>query len=109
VRLLMNECRGIAEMSALTLSDSWWDGAACRTAEPELFFPISLVAGASAHIERAKLVCASCPVRPQCLNYALNHRQEQGIWGGLTDEERRLLRRRTAASNRRAFASADRR
>jgi|HubBroStandDraft_1064217.scaffolds.fasta_scaffold09286_5 WhiB family redox-sensing transcriptional regulator len=88
------------EMTALTLLDEWWGAGACRDAEPELFFPISAHGGAGSDIRRAKLICAACPVRSECLNYALRHRQEQGIWGGLTDEERRLLRRRLAANGR---------
>lgn len=46
-------------------------------------------------MSRAKLICASCPVRPDCLSYALDHRQEQGIWGGLTEEERHRIPRRS--------------
>ncbi len=87
------------------LSDEWWDLAACRGAEPELFFPISATTASASAVERAKLVCASCPVRSACLSYALDHRQEQGIWGGTTEDERRLVRRRMAASERRANAA----
>ena len=87
------------------LSNEWWNAAACRDAEPDLFFPISSAPAARATVERAKRVCADCQVASQCLNYALHHRQEQGIWGGLTDEERRLLRRRQASSERRARAA----
>ncbi len=83
------------------LSDEWWNAAACQNAEPDLFFPISATPASRAVVQRAKQVCASCPVAAQCLSYALHHRQEQGIWGGLTDEERRLLRRRQAALERR--------
>ncbi len=84
------------------LSDEWWGAAACRNAEPDLFFPISATAASRTTVQRAKQVCASCPVSTQCLSYALRHRQEQGIWGGLTDDERRLLSRRQAASERRS-------
>ena len=77
------------------LTNDWWKVAACRDAEPELFFPISGTAASSPQIKRAKLICASCPVRSKCLSYALDHRQEQGIWGGLTEEERRWIPRRS--------------
>jgi WhiB family transcriptional regulator, redox-sensing transcriptional regulator len=87
------------------LNEDWWSTAACRSAEPEIFFPISNVM-ARADIARAKRICAACPVTRQCLNYALHHRQEQGIWGGLTDDERRLVRRRVAVGNRRESTSA---
>jgi WhiB family redox-sensing transcriptional regulator len=81
-------------MTALA-SDEWWDLAACRNAEPELFFPISATQASQATVERAKRVCGSCPVRSQCLRYALRHRQEQGIWGGLTEDERRFEQQKT--------------
>jgi WhiB family transcriptional regulator, redox-sensing transcriptional regulator len=88
------------------LSDEWWGLAACRNAEPELFFPISVTPAARSTVERAKQVCASCPVQSQCLSYALRHRQEQGIWGGLTEDERRRMSRRVAANERTATRSA---
>lgn len=78
---------------AVKLLEDWWQAAACRNADPELFFPISATAASRGDIGRAKQICASCPVNSPCLRYALAHRQEQGIWGGLTDEERRSLDR----------------
>jgi WhiB family redox-sensing transcriptional regulator len=84
-----------------TLTYQWWHAAACRDAEPELFFPISATAASSAQVKRAKLICASCPVRSACLTYALDHRQEQGIWGGLTEEERHRNPRRSLQFSRR--------
>lgn len=84
------------------LLDNWWNEAACRDADPELFFPISATAASGSTISRAKQVCASCPVSSPCLSYALTHRQEQGIWGGLTDEERQSLRRKLTRPNQRA-------
>lgn len=77
------------------LTRDWWRAAACRDAEPELFFPISAKPASNAQVKRAKLICASCPVRSNCLSYAIDHRQEQGIWGGLTEEERRRIPRRS--------------
>ncbi len=93
-------------MTVLALTDAWWGEAACRESEPELFFPISATAASDTDIARAKGICASCPVRPQCLNYALHHCQEQGIWGGLTEDERRLLRRRTAVGGGHPYSAA---
>jgi|HubBroStandDraft_3_1064219.scaffolds.fasta_scaffold366608_2 WhiB family redox-sensing transcriptional regulator len=61
---------------------------ACRGEDPELFFPISSAALALAQVSSAKAVCARCPVRVNCLTYALIIRPE-GIWGGTTSEERR--------------------
>ncbi len=78
---------------AVKLLDDWWRAAACRNADPELFFPISETAVSRSDVRRAKQICAACPVSSPCLRYALAHRQDQGIWGGLTDDERRPLGR----------------
>lgn len=68
----------------------WPSRAACRGAEPDELF----VQGAAQN--RAKAVCVGCPVRTECLADALDNRIEFGIWGGMTERERRaLLRRRT--------------
>ena len=74
--------------------DDWREFAACREEDPELFFPIGTGPAADAQAERAKAVCRRCPVLEQCLTYALSSGQDAGIWGGLTEDERRALRRR---------------
>ena len=76
----------------------WWSRAACATADPELFFPISHSGPAVRQIMRAKAVCARCEIQRECLRYALDTGSMQGVWGGMTEEERRRLLRR----NRRA-------
>ena len=68
----------------------WWRAAACRTADPDLFFPVSSAGPGREDVARAKAVCASCGVRRQCLQFALATRQAHGVWGGTTEEERRL-------------------
>jgi WhiB family transcriptional regulator, redox-sensing transcriptional regulator len=68
----------------------WWEAAACRTADPDLFFPVSSVGPGRDEVARAKEVCAGCRVRRQCLQFALSTRQAHGVWGGTTEEERRL-------------------
>jgi WhiB family transcriptional regulator, redox-sensing transcriptional regulator len=66
-----------------------WSGrAACKTADPDELF----VQGAAQN--RAKAVCSGCPVRTECLADALDHRVEFGVWGGMTERERRALLRR---------------
>jgi WhiB family redox-sensing transcriptional regulator len=80
---------------------SWRLAAACRSADPELFFPLSGSGKALEQIAEAKVICAGCPVRRQCLEFALRTRP-QGIWGGLTELERHL----TKADGPRARASA---
>ena len=67
--------------------------AACGQADPELFFPIGSAGAGAAEIQRAKAICAGCPVRHPCLTYALATSQEFGIWGGRDENERRLLHR----------------
>jgi WhiB family redox-sensing transcriptional regulator len=68
----------------------WWESAACLEADPELFFPVATRGPGQDEIARAKEVCATCRVRRQCLQYALATRQPHGVWGGMTEDERRL-------------------
>lgn len=68
----------------------WWQAAACRTADPDIFFPVSAHGPGEEDIARAKEVCAECSVRRQCLQFALATHQMHGVWGGTTEEERRL-------------------
>jgi WhiB family transcriptional regulator, redox-sensing transcriptional regulator len=72
----------------------WMDRALCAETDPEAFFPEK---GGSTR--DAKLVCRSCEVRAECLEYALANDERFGIWGGLSERERRRLRaqRRTLA------------
>ena len=65
----------------------WMLRGACLREDPELFFPISASGPAQAQTSAAKAVCAQCPVRANCLSYALIT-QPDGIWGGTTSEER---------------------
>ncbi len=79
----------------------WRDRASCRDADPELFFPVGASSGpAQVQITQAKAVCAGCPVRSACLDWAMASGQEAGIWGGLDEDERRALRRRRARAQR---------
>jgi WhiB family redox-sensing transcriptional regulator len=75
--------------------ESWRRLAACRTADPDLFFPVGTGAPALEQAEDAKRVCQACPVREECLRWAMeDSRQVTGVWGGLREDERRSLRRR---------------
>ena len=78
------------------LQDVWWVTAACRTAEPELFFPIS--AHETASRARALSYCSSCTLRTDCLQVALADPTLVGIWGGTDEVERAALRRRRLAA-----------
>jgi WhiB family redox-sensing transcriptional regulator len=69
-------------------------GAACRDEDPELFFPVGN-SGPSLHqISEAKAVCRRCPVASSCLTWALESGQDAGVWGGMSEDERRALKRR---------------
>jgi len=74
----------------------WRRRAACRNADPELFFPEGAAGPALRAINQAKRVCGACPVRARCLDWALDHGAAFGIWGGRTEDERRAARRAVA-------------
>ena len=76
----------------------WGSRAACRSADPELFFPVSETGLSTAEITRAKAVCARCEVRSECLAFALATRQTHGVWGGTSPGERAHLRKRAQAT-----------
>ena len=78
----------------------WRHRAACLTEDPELFFPIGNSRPAIAQVEQAKRVCNRCAVQDICLKWALDTGQDAGVWGGLSEEERRSLKRRTARARR---------
>lgn len=71
----------------------WRSAAACRSADPELFFPISHSGKSLEQVAEAKAICAGCPVGRECLAFALRTRQVHGIWGGTTEQERAVAGR----------------
>jgi WhiB family transcriptional regulator, redox-sensing transcriptional regulator len=80
-------------MSYIRQQAGWQSSGACAAADPELFFPLSAKAAWTPQVAQAKEICAGCPVRPECLDFALVHRDVQGIWGGTTEQERKARRR----------------
>jgi WhiB family redox-sensing transcriptional regulator len=78
------------------LAMDWRHRSACLDEDPELFFPIGNTGPAILQIEEAKQVCRRCEVREQCLAWALEAGQDHGVWGGLSEDERRALKRRNA-------------
>lgn len=82
--------------SGAARGSSWHENAVCLTEDPELFFPVGTDGSARWQAEEAKTVCRRCPVVAPCLTWALENRVEHGVWGGHTQEERRVLRRRRA-------------
>jgi WhiB family transcriptional regulator, redox-sensing transcriptional regulator len=92
----MNECKRQQEGLAEGLATSWMLGARCRDLPPVIFFPSDGVG-----VEVARHYCAECPVRAECLEFALGHRIDHGVWGGSSERERRrILRSRRAQSTR---------
>lgn len=71
-------------------NQTWRQHSACKGVDPDIFYPVS-----DEEAEVAKAVCAQCPVRQPCLEYALGTRERDGVWGGATEKERRrILRQR---------------
>lgn len=83
----------------------WRHRAACSDEDPELFFPIGTSGSALLQIEEAKAVCRRCPVMGECLQWALESGQEAGVWGGLNEDERRAMKRRTARRRARSTST----
>ena len=76
------------EVASATTDDQWQERALCAQTDPEAFFPEK---GGSTR--EAKRICLGCEVRDRCLEYALAHDERFGIWGGLSERERRRLKR----------------
>lgn len=81
---------------------AWQTRARCRGIDPDLFFP-----GRDDIVEAelAKAVCIGCPVRDECLEYALDNGIREGVWGGVGERSRRLMRRRRRLAAVQAVAS----
>ncbi len=84
-------------LDAASAPQSWRHAAACRAMGPELFFPPDGPEGREWDPEPARAVCERCPVRGDCLDWAVASGQSHGVWGGATEKELRRLRRRMAA------------
>jgi WhiB family transcriptional regulator, redox-sensing transcriptional regulator len=72
---------------------AWRQRAACRGVDPDIFYPVS-----DEEAEDAKAICAICPAQQACLEWALSHREHDGVWGGATERERRRIIRRRRRS-----------
>lgn len=73
----------------------WRHDSVCRDEDPELFFPVGTSGPALMQIAEAKSVCRRCPVTESCLQWALESGQDAGVWGGMSEDERRALKRRS--------------
>jgi WhiB family transcriptional regulator, redox-sensing transcriptional regulator len=77
------------------MDNNWMARGDCRYEPPATFFPSDGVG-----VEVAKRICATCPVREQCLEYALDNRIDHGVWGGTSERQRRrLLKKRKTVSS----------
>lgn len=72
---------------------TWRQHGACRGVNPDIFYPAT-----DEEAEPAKAICAVCPVREPCLEYALANRERDGVWGGATERERRRMIRQRRKS-----------
>lgn len=89
-----------SKLASLELEARWQDIAECKGMDPTLFFGPEHAETVKEKRDRedaAKAVCNQCPVRSECLEYALDAREAYGIWGGMTELERRALLRRRAS------------
>lgn len=93
----------LASSLALGAADyTWRQQAVCRDTDPELFFPVGSTGQAVLQLSKAKETCNQCTVKTECLRFAIDTNQDSGVWGGTSEEERRVLRRQIAAHNRTA-------
>jgi len=79
-------------------SRRWRSDAACRDLPTDLFFPVGHGPRAQDQARLAKQICADCPVRQECLDYALEGNSRYGVFGGLDEDERHRLRRRLSGA-----------
>jgi WhiB family transcriptional regulator, redox-sensing transcriptional regulator len=70
----------------------WQVGGLCRKMDPEFFFPEGK--GSSNQARIAKKICLECPIMRECRNWALSRGEEFGVWGGLSDSDRRAIRKK---------------
>lgn len=83
-------------MNHIPDNNTWMADGACRIEDPSTFFPDGSTGGWLPVIDEAKRICGTCPVLATCRAWALDTRQPYGIWGGLTEQERRRVYNRLA-------------
>jgi WhiB family transcriptional regulator, redox-sensing transcriptional regulator len=88
---IATDALSMAELLGTADEQDWQERALCAQTDPEAFFPEK---GGSTR--EAKRICSGCEVRAECLEYALAHDERFGIWGGLSERERRRLKRRAS-------------
>jgi WhiB family transcriptional regulator, redox-sensing transcriptional regulator len=84
---------GTGRAASLVTEEHWRSAAACRSADPDLFFPVSSSGKALERAEQAIAICARCRVRRECLAFAVKTHQMHGVWGGMSEQDHYRLRR----------------
>ncbi|MFV1991292.1 MAG: WhiB family transcriptional regulator [Acidimicrobiales bacterium] len=77
----------------MAVEEDWRDLALCRDTSPDLFFPVGVTGPAIDQIAAAKQICDTCNAKIPCLEFAILMRQDTGVWGGTSEEERHSIRR----------------
>jgi WhiB family redox-sensing transcriptional regulator len=95
---MSNTSQGLLQRRRDAEGVDWRNHAACREVDPDLFFPLGTSGASVLQIDEAKQICRTCPVYAPCLRWALNS-GDAGVWGGTTEDERRLHRRSRALSD----------
>lgn len=91
-------------MAAQVVRDDWWmDYARCKGLDVEIFYPKRPKRGGVRDYNRARKICAKCPVRTYCLWYAIAHKIRDGVWGGRNEHERQKLPREWKVRIRRVW------
>jgi WhiB family redox-sensing transcriptional regulator len=87
--------------------NNWRAASACLNTDPDVFFPVAVGTSASKQVARALRICEGCPVRQECLDFAMRSGEKDGIWGGTTPEQRiRARRSRNRGSASRTWREA---
>jgi WhiB family transcriptional regulator, redox-sensing transcriptional regulator len=92
--VVLSPPKGGHALSAQRVEESWQVRAACRGPQASVFFPPPQFERKEEKLERearAKAICATCPVKSECLDYAIAIREIHGIWGGLNENERKHM------------------
>ncbi|MFZ4176667.1 WhiB family transcriptional regulator [Streptomyces griseoincarnatus] len=86
----------------LPVNTNWREDGACTREDPELFFPMGNTGLALLQIEEAKSVCRRCPVLERCASWSLELGEAHGVWGGMSEDDRRRIKRRAARNRTKA-------
>lgn len=89
----------------VSTAQDWRARAACLNTDPELFFPVGNTGTAVQQIEEAKAVCRDCSVSFECLKFAMDTNQDYGVWGCMSEDDRRRFRQHINNKKRKAAAA----